>query len=111
MHGPVSQKYVPPIQIYYVKYLAKSLAWPDRFHEPPVVTCGKYERVRLRFGNKRFASNPAVSRKGKAMIRVTELDEHRGMTTARKLTAYGDSMFYPYFSPKQIGAEPWIGKS
>jgi hypothetical protein len=63
----------------------------------------KDERVRLRFGNKRLASNPAVSRKGKAMIRVTQLDEHRGMTTARKLTAYGDSMFYPYFSPKQIG--------
>jgi len=32
------------------------------------------------------------------------------MTTARKLTAYGDSMFFRYFSPKRIGAGLWIGK-
>jgi hypothetical protein len=45
IHAQTSQPEVPPIQIYYVKYLAKSLVWPDRFHEPPVVTRGRYERV------------------------------------------------------------------
>jgi hypothetical protein len=36
---------LPPIQIYYVKYLAQSLVWPSHFREPPVVTGGSYERV------------------------------------------------------------------
>jgi hypothetical protein len=26
--------------------VAKSLVWPDGFHEQPVVTCGRYERVK-----------------------------------------------------------------
>jgi hypothetical protein len=45
LYARTSQPEVPAIQIYYVKYLAKSLVWPGRFHEPPVVTGGKYERV------------------------------------------------------------------
>ena len=45
LHAWTRQPKVPPIQIYYVKYLAKSLVRPDRFHEPPVVTCGRYEWV------------------------------------------------------------------
>jgi hypothetical protein len=36
---------LPPIQIYYVKYLAQSLVWLSHFREPPVVTGGSYERV------------------------------------------------------------------
>jgi hypothetical protein len=31
LHARTSQPEVPPIQIYYVKYLARSLVWPDRF--------------------------------------------------------------------------------
>ena len=43
LHSRTSQPEVPLIQMYYIKYLFKSLVWPDRFHEPPVVTCGRYE--------------------------------------------------------------------
>jgi hypothetical protein len=36
---------VPPIQIHYVKYLAMSLVWPDRFYDLPEVTRARYERL------------------------------------------------------------------
>jgi hypothetical protein len=46
-HRPAQTSWleVPLIQIYYVKYLAQSLVWPSRFHEPPVVTRGRYKRA------------------------------------------------------------------
>jgi hypothetical protein len=47
LHTRTSQPEVPPIQIYYVKYLAMWLVWPDRFHKPPVVTGARYERLCL----------------------------------------------------------------
>jgi hypothetical protein len=45
LHTRTSQPEVPPIQIYYVKYLAMWLVWPDRFHKPPTNTYLLYVHV------------------------------------------------------------------
>ena len=74
----------------------RSLVWPDRFHEPPVVTCGRYERVLIRKFSPHYSlsltkmppkSRDIEERMAKASIAINEDSRLKGIKAASQFGA------------------------